>query len=286
MKAMSSRQREWWIVSLGVMLMTALACWGKWTWHLDHAVYDAAQSTWTRPAPDDIVIVAIDDASLQAIGRWPWKRAVHAQVLTQIQQAGPKSILLDLLLSEPDADPRQDEVLAAALRRTGKVVLPVSHALDGLGMGQELPPVPVLRQAAVLAHADVALDVDGALRQAYLWAGSGGHLYPHPALAMLQAAGEAPAIQSPQPTSEGASTSPYWSRQSPLSIRYLGAPGRMLHVSYAAVLRGDVPASTFAKRHVLIGVTAHGLGETFQTPVSQLCHDLYAGHACAPTGRW
>jgi PAS domain S-box-containing protein len=35
-------------------------------------------------------------------------------------------------------------------------------------------------------------------------------------------------------------------------------------------LRGEVPASTFKDHYVLIGVTAHGLGESFQTPVSQL----------------
>jgi PAS domain S-box-containing protein len=264
------RQREWWLVSLALMALTALACWGHWTWHLDHAVYDAALSTWARPAPKDIVIVAIDDASLQAIGRWPWKRAVHAQVLTQIQQARPKAILLDLLLSEHDADPQQDALLAAALQQNaGKVVLPISHALDGLGQGQELPPVAPLKAAARLAHADVALDVDGTLRQAYLWAGSGPNRYPHPALALLQAAGEAPAGLVPAP-GQALPSSPYWNRQSPVSIPYLGPPGRILHVSYAALLRGEVPASTFRDSYVLIGVTALGLGGTFQTPVSQL----------------
>lgn len=266
------RQREWWIVSMGVMAITALACLGNWTWHLDHAVYDAALSTWTRPVPRDVVIVAIDDASLQAIGRWPWKRAVHAQVLTQIQRASPKAVLLNLLLSEADADPKQDQVLADALRGPAKAVLLVSHALDGLGQGQELPPAPALRQVAQLAHADVALDVDGALRWAYLWAGSGDKRYPHPALAMLQAAGEQPdKLPSPSSMVSGKGlASSYWYRDHPVAVRYLGPPGRILHVSYAAVLRGEVPASTFRNRHVLIGVTARGMGESFQTPVSQL----------------
>ncbi|TAK96837.1 MAG: CHASE2 domain-containing protein [Aquabacterium sp.] len=265
----SNHLREWWFVSFGLMALTAAACWWHWTWHLDQAVYDAAQSTWLRSPAQDIVIVAVDDASLQAIGRWPWKRAIHAQALKQIQQAGPKSVMLDLLLSEADTDPQQDFVLAQAMRESGKVVLPVSHALDGVGQGHELRPLPIFQDNAALAHADAAMDVDGTVRWAYLWAGSQANRYPHPALAMLKMAGEWPADIPPQSFQETASTSPYWHREQAMPIPFLGAPGRIAHVSYAAVLRGEVAPGTFRNRHVLIGVTAHGLGETFQTPVSQ-----------------
>lgn len=263
-------QREWWFVSLLLMALTAAACWWHWTWHLDQAVYDAAQSTWQRKPAQDIVIVAIDDASLQAVGRWPWKRAIHAQALKLIGQAHPKSVMLDLLLSEADPEPMQDAVLAAAMREMGKVALPTSHALDGVGQGHELRPVSAYQDAAVLAHADAALDVDGTLRWAYLWAGSRANRYPHPALAMLQVAHEWPAGLPDQPALDNMPTTPYWHRQDRVLIPYLGAPGRVAHVSYGALLRGEVPPATFRDRHVLIGVTAHGLGETFQTPVSQL----------------
>lgn len=265
----SNHLREWWFVSFGLMALTAAACWWHWTWHLDQAVYDAAQSTWLRAPAQDIVIVAVDDASLQAIGRWPWKRAIHAQALKQIQQAGPKSVMLDLLLSEADTDPQQDNLLAQAMRESGKVVLPVSHALDGIGQGYELRPLPIFQDSATLAHADAAMDVDGTVRWAYLWAGSQANRYPHPALAMLKIANEWPADIASRPSLEATSTSPYWHREQAMPIPFLGAPGRIAHVSYAAVLRGEVAADTFHNRHVLIGVTAHGLGETFQTPVSQ-----------------
>lgn len=265
----SNHLREWWFVSFGLMALTAAACWWHWTWHLDQAVYDAAQSTWLRAPAQDIVIVAVDDASLQAIGRWPWKRAIHAQALKQIQQAGPKSVMLDLLLSEADTDPQQDNLLAQAMRESGKVVLPVSHALDGVGQGHELRPLPIFQDSATLAHADAAMDVDGTVRWAYLWAGSQANRYPHPALAMLKIANEWPADIASRPALEATSTSPYWHREQAMPIPFLGAPGRIAHVSYAAVLRGEVAADTFRNRHVLIGVTAHGLGETFQTPVSQ-----------------
>ncbi|MGL1530689.1 CHASE2 domain-containing protein, partial [Vibrio parahaemolyticus] len=49
---------------------------------LDYSVYDA--SLPRRPVPTDIVIVAIDDASIESIGRWPWRRAVHAALLERL----------------------------------------------------------------------------------------------------------------------------------------------------------------------------------------------------------
>lgn len=264
-------RREWVVVSLCLMALSFAATWWHWTWHLDQAVYDAAQSTWQRPPAPDILIVAIDDASVQAVGRWPWRRAVHAQALKLISEGGPKSILLDLLLSEPDAAPEQDALLAKAMSDAGKVVLPVSHVLDGIGQGHELRPIAPYLSAAKLAHADAALDMDGAVRRAYLWAGSQAHSYPHPALAMLDVAGELPASLPAQPAWDASDTAPtHWHRQSPMPIPYLGPPGRVAHVSYAALLRGEVPPGTFKGRHVLIGVTAHGIGETFQTPVSPM----------------
>lgn len=262
-----SWQREWRWLSLALALLAAWSSWGHWTWRLDQTVHDAAQMTWTHPAPQDIVIVAIDDASLEAIGRWPWRRAIHAQVITLLTEAHPRSVLYNLLMTEPDTDPLQDGLMADALRRNGRVVLPVGHAVDTLGQGHELLPLPAFRSATTLAHADVTLDVDGVLRHAWLHAGTPSRTYPHPALALMQvgaAAGPMPAAVHPGSDR----TEVGWQRADRVAIRYLGPPGRMQQVSAAALLRGEVPASTFTGRDILVGVTARGLADTFLTPVT------------------
>lgn len=274
--AQPSWQREWCWLSLALALLAAWASWGHWTWRLDQTVHDAAQATWTHPAPEDVVIVAIDDASLEAVGRWPWRRAIHAQVISALSEARPRSILYNLLMTEPDNDPQQDRLMAEALRRSGRVVLPVGHAVDTLGQGHELLPLPAFRDASTLAHADVTLDVDGVLRHAWLHAGTPAQAYPHPALALLQvgaAAGATPPasrpVAPPAPlTSTGSPTETGWQRTDRVAIRYLGPPGRIHQVSVAALLRGEVPASTFTGRDVLVGVTARGLADTFLTPVT------------------
>ena len=52
-----------------------------WTWRADRLVYDIGLSAWRRPVPEGITIVAIDDASVAAIGRWPWPRQRHAELI-------------------------------------------------------------------------------------------------------------------------------------------------------------------------------------------------------------
>ena len=72
---------------------------------------------------DDVVIVAIDDASLQSIGQWPWPRNVMAETLDRLTAAQPAAIGLDVIYAEP-AVPSHDQQLAAAVQRNARVVLP------------------------------------------------------------------------------------------------------------------------------------------------------------------
>ena len=51
-------------------------------------------------ARSEIVIIAIDDKSLQAIGAWPWDRSVFAQAMNNLQQAKPRVAALDVLFLE------------------------------------------------------------------------------------------------------------------------------------------------------------------------------------------
>src|SRR5689334_2896540 len=57
--------------------------------------------------PEDVVIVAIDDQSLQTIGRrvgpWPWPRTVMASALDKLTQAHPRGIGLDVIYAERPA---------------------------------------------------------------------------------------------------------------------------------------------------------------------------------------
>ena len=92
--------RPRWPAGVGVAVVLAALAFalalGGWTWRADRLVYDIGLSFWRRPVPEGIVIVAIDDASVAAIGRWPWPRAVHSTLLARLAAARPRAIGLDV----------------------------------------------------------------------------------------------------------------------------------------------------------------------------------------------
>ena len=68
-----------------------------------------------RPAPESVLIVAIDDASLESIGLMTPMREALAAAIQRLEAAGAASIVIDLLLVEPTpADDQLAEVLSAS----------------------------------------------------------------------------------------------------------------------------------------------------------------------------
>lgn len=61
-------------------------------------------SRMDKTIPDDIVIILIDETSLQAmneiVGRWPWPRYVHADLIDYLSMCGAESIIMDIIFSE------------------------------------------------------------------------------------------------------------------------------------------------------------------------------------------
>lgn len=53
-----------------------------------------------QAASPDIVIVAVDDASVEQLGRWPWSRAVVAQLIDRLVAADAAVIGFDIVQSE------------------------------------------------------------------------------------------------------------------------------------------------------------------------------------------
>ncbi len=78
-----------------------------------------------RTLSDDIVIVAIDDKSIEKFGRWPWNRTVLSEGLQKIAHATPKVIALDMVFSEPDPTSKTSDALFAKTIETTNKNIPV-----------------------------------------------------------------------------------------------------------------------------------------------------------------
>lgn len=271
-----SVRAQWLACTLAIAAFAAAAAGWNWFARMDQRLYDAGMGLLSRPAPGNIVIVAIDQPSLDRIGRWPWRRAVHATLLERLTDARAGPVGLDLILSEPDrADPAGDDALAAALRRHGRAVLPVLMELSPGGAPRQLAPAPVLAEAgAALGHVHVELDTDGIARSVFLREGLGADEHPNMALAMAQLGGAPVGMPLPGERRErlrgaepGAGTAA-WLRDHWVHIAYLGPPGHFRQVSYVDVLLGKVGPRELEGRYVLVGATAAGLFDAYPTPVS------------------
>lgn len=249
--------------------LAAVASHWQWFWQQDEAVYDAYVGAWDYPPDPRLLIVAIDDSSLQQIGQWPWPRSTHARLLDRLTEAGSARVVLDLMLSEPDRqDAAQDADLAAAIRRNGRVVLPVLAApASGPNMAEELLPIPLIAaNAATLGHTDIEVDADGVARGLYLTAGIGSPHWPALGLALAGAHGPLPGLRDPDP----GQSSPYqWRRDHYVRVRYAGPPERFPQVSYVDLLNGDVDPALLRGRLVLVGMTASGIAPRLLTPTTR-----------------
>jgi CHASE2 domain-containing sensor protein len=177
----AQRRKHWLLLTCGLLALVAVMTLNQPLPRVDRMLQDSARAVIAHPATDQIVIVAIDDKTLAAIGRFPWRRGLHAELLRRISAQGPRCIGLDILMSEPDADHRGDDaVLADAMLDSGCVVLPMALQ-NGAGEAQrELLPVPPLAAAAAaIGHAHISVDEDGVVRSVYLREGFRGRLWPH-----------------------------------------------------------------------------------------------------------
>ncbi len=72
---------------------------------LERSAYDFGVRSSSRIPSDKIAVIAIDDQSIDNIGRWPWPRDVHAQMHELLSEGGAKAIGQTVFFSEPQIDP-------------------------------------------------------------------------------------------------------------------------------------------------------------------------------------
>jgi serine/threonine-protein kinase len=72
---------------------------------LERKAYDLGVRASSRAPSERVAVIAIDDTSIANIGRWPWPRDVHAQLIDRLAQAQAKVIGYTVFFSEPQIDP-------------------------------------------------------------------------------------------------------------------------------------------------------------------------------------
>lgn len=249
----------------------------------DYYSYDFGQRLGFKSAPADIVIVAIDEASLNGLGHWPWSVGVYASLLGQLRWAHTRVIGLDVIFSETEQV--SDQLLIQAVRDAGNVVMPILHTVASIDSPakQILPSPNLIVQAAALGNVHVPFDSDGVARSIYLRGGLStdglsAKGFPHFAQAVLQVANLLPVSMNFLPSIISARNPviPELGGYFPGSlvfdyqrkVKFSGPPNHFQRISYNKVLSGDYPVSFFKDKIVLVGLTVSGLGDALATPGS------------------
>ncbi|MFT3763100.1 MAG: CHASE2 domain-containing protein [Pseudoxanthomonas sp.] len=255
--------------ALGAAALAALLALSGATARVDAWCHDVL-SRLTAPAPDPrIVVVAIDQASLSELGPWPWPRRVHARLVDRLTAIGVRGVALDVLLTEPALyDPEGDALLARALRRNGRAVLPVQVEGGGGKPMVELPPIPEFAAAAAaLGHAGRATDGDGVSRGVFLHAGLGAPRWPALALALRDPGDRGASLPDPRDfDGGGGAAAQRWTRSGYRLVSFARPADGFLRVSYADVLAGRVDDARLHDRWVLVGSVDANAGDRVAIP--------------------
>ncbi len=257
---------EWWavLVAATLAIVAISAIWPPV--RADNLFYDLVLRM-NPPVPSQrILIVAIDNRSLAELGRWPWKREVHADLIDRLTEAKPAAVGYDVLFPEPQSD-ASDRRLAEAIARNGRVVLPSIIEIPGPNGAPSLrvPPIAPLEQAAATTgHVVTRPDRDGVVRAIDRLSDPEGrrNLHMSEAVAALTR-GDWKLLDAPRPGPEAPILAPVRDL-----IPFAGPSGSYAQLSFADVLAGRVPNDLINGRVVLVGATGSGLGDRFSTPMS------------------
>jgi len=309
------RLRRGAIVAVGIILAVLLARWAGLFASAQERAADYLYATQSSPGTD-IVIVAIDEKSQQALGEWPWTLDRYVQLLDRLDGAG--AIGFDILLTDAGLQgDRHAPALLDAVRRNGKVVVPwaalelatpaASKKLYKAGLYVE--PFPALAQAAAaVGSVNQVLDRDGIVRRVPL-------LIDQDAPELRQAFGlrivntylnleDAQVTLEPKQITVGGAQGAFYkvptTANGTMLINYVGATNTfsstLTYHSFVDVVQGLVPPAAFESKLILVGMM-NTLSEMdiHRTPISarrmsgveiqaNIIHTLLHHRALVPQG--
>lgn len=249
-----------------------------------------------------VILVDIDDASVQAVGPWPWSRATLAELAHQLDAQGASLKLFDIVL--PDAregdlllrtalsanDAASPSVLAQvfALRHESRLRSGVlAGAMPGIGC-----QAPAVQAQGFLAnvqglhpragHITPTMDADGSVRSMAALVCMDERVYPALALAGVASLGGEPAPLLDVRKGQGWDQ-PAWTielaslpghpvgldAQGQIRIPFASSRTALTRVSAADVLRQQLPADLLRGAWVVVGASAFGLADVVPTALGE-----------------
>ena len=250
------------------------------------------------PVPVNIVIVEVDEKSLEKYGRWPWSRVRQAKLIDRIVQAVPKVLAVDIFYPERE-NRKADEALARTLAKAhGTIVLatgfdtvaattvePPDFLLDNaltnikdqsrlkqaVAVTKPKTSIGAFSSQAMLGHVYSPSDLDGKLRWECLYIRYADDIYPSLSLVVAaRALGKSPAditVYAGRGVQIGDTYIPV-DPAGRMRLDYLGRERTFHYLSAADMLSGSYQPSDLKDKIVFLGTSAISTYDFVVTPFS------------------
>jgi len=268
---------------------------GDWVWRAKAA----AQSTESERR---LILVDIDEKSLQELGPWPWPRERIAKLVKVLGEQGASLQMFDIVFAEPRPG---DAELAKAIALHKPIFseilaleTPLSNSVGQLQGALSWPNCvkPFQSASAYLAnsaslpvqagHITPRLEVDGVLRHQPAIICFGDKAYPSLSLRSLMAMSGEETLRlergSLMQSDWVLTSSKLLANPIPLNAQgdtrfpWIYANQRFISVSAADVLSARHPKNIFTNTLVLVGSSAFGLNDRITTPLAPLAAGMQA----------
>ncbi len=248
--------------------------------------------------PENILIVAIDEKSLETYGRWPWSRVRQARLIREIMNGKPAVLAVDIFYPERESR-KADAYLSKTLNKAkGKIVLAAgfdtekepagevpdflldnavtnikdqSRLRDAITVYKRKTSIPALSSRAVLGHVYSPSDMDGKLRLECLYIKYGDDIYPSFSLMTSALALKKGPAGITVYAGRGVALGDVFIPTDPsgrMRVNFLGEEGTFRYVSAADVLTGAFDVSGFFDKIVFLGTSAISTFDFAVTPFS------------------
>jgi CHASE2 domain-containing sensor protein/predicted Ser/Thr protein kinase len=257
---------------------------------LDQHMQDAMFKLRGNLSPQkDIVIVGIDEKTLDQISKWPWSHDRLAQFIFTISQESPKVLVLDIFLPEniEEDTSGRTQLLAGEIDYAANIILPIYFNLSEVGMSPSPSPSAVLRSAFAkvndldlkdfisakqiyspdkllvqsasdFGHINITYDPDNLIRREPTLLEYDGYLYPSLAVQTARrylGIGEKEVGLAKEGIKLRGILIPT-DKKKQMMINYHGPNLTFDRVSASDVLYGETPPGVFHDKIVLVGLTA------------------------------
>ncbi|MCP4634369.1 MAG: CHASE2 domain-containing protein [candidate division Zixibacteria bacterium] len=257
---------------------------------------------------DDIIIVGIDDQSINKIGRWPWHRNRLAELVSGIALQNPKVIGLDVLLQrdfEQDTLGYTDQ-LASAIKAAGNVVVPYYFTLSKSGqiVDDDTPefiyrnsyvlfdnpltigsyPIPRAKEvfppadqigtaASAVGYVNIIPDIDNKVRYEPMVVSYNSHYFPSFAsqISRLYLGLSAGGVKVNGGKSiQIGSTEVRTDASMRIPIKYSGGYNTFKYISALDILDGNVKSGKLVSKIILVGYVAADNRDIVATPLTEV----------------